>query len=102
MKLVKMAEPDLDGEQLDDKATAELVDAIGDGFLTREFRLQRPINFADAIRRIKQYNADMKVSKIPRLEMEEDGEEKMKLLETKLTGQTKQMESLQGSLDEIQ
>ena len=102
MKLVKMAEPDLDGEQLDDKATTELVDAIGDRFLTREFRLQGPINFADAIRRIQQYNADMKVSKIHRLEMEEDGEEKMKLLETKLAGQTKQMESLQSSLNGMQ
>ena len=30
MKLVKMADPELEGEQLDDRATAELVDAIGD------------------------------------------------------------------------
>ena len=66
MKLVKMADPDLDGEQLDDRATAELVDAIGDRLLTSEFRLQGPINFADAIRRIQQYNADMKVNRIDR------------------------------------
>ena len=52
MKLVRMAEPDFDVEQLDERATAELVDAIGDKLLTREFRLQGPINFSDAMRRI--------------------------------------------------
>ena len=71
MKLVKMADPELEGEQLDDRATAELVDAIGDRFLTREFRLQGPINFADAIRRIQQYNADMKVNRIARFGLTE-------------------------------
>ena len=66
-----MADPELEGEQLDDRATAELVDAIGDRFLTREFRLQGSINFADAIRRIQQYNADMKVNRIARFALTE-------------------------------
>ena len=35
MKSVRMAEPDFDAEQLDERATAELADAIGDKLLTR-------------------------------------------------------------------
>lgn len=75
MKFVRMAEPDFDVEQLDERATAELVDAIGDKLLTREFRLQGPINFSDAIRRIQQYNSDMRVSKLNRFSVEDDEKE---------------------------
>ena len=97
MKLVKMADPDLDGEQLDDRATAELVDAIGDRLLTREFRLQGPINFADAIRRIQQYNADMKVNRIHRLELSEEED----LLNTKVTNLTRENETLKKTMEEL-
>ena len=76
MKLVRMAEPDFDVEQLDERATAELVDAIGDKLLTREFRLQGPINFSDAIRRIQQYNSDMRATRLNRLGIE-DGDKEM-------------------------
>ena len=97
MKLVKMADPDLDGEQLDDRATAELVDAIGDRLLTSEFRLQGPINFADAIRRIQQYNADMKVNRIHRLELSEEED----LLNTKVTNLTRENETLKKTMEEL-
>ena len=76
MKLVRMAEPDFDVEQLDERATAELVDAIGDKLLTREFRLQGPINFSDAIRRIQQYNSDMRTTRLNRFGVE-DGDKEM-------------------------
>ena len=71
MKLVRMAKPDFDAEQLDERATAELVDAIGDKLLAREFRLQGSINFSDAIRRIQQYTSDMRVSKLKQFSVEE-------------------------------
>ena len=75
MKLVRMAEPDFDAEQLDERATAELVDAIGDKLLTREFRLQGPINFSDAIRRIQQYNSDMRATRLNRFGVDDGDKE---------------------------
>ena len=99
MKLVKMADPELEGEQLDDRATAELVDAIGDRFLTREFRLQGPINFADAIRRIQQYNADMKINRIHRLELSDPDEGD---LNTKVASLTKENEGLKKTIQQFQ
>ena len=67
MKLILMAEPDLDQDAWDDRACEELVDAIGDRLLTHEFRLQGPINLADAIRHIQQYNSDMRISRLNRV-----------------------------------
>lgn len=96
MNLVKMADPDLDGEQLDDRATAELVDAIGDRLLTREFRLQGPINFADAIRRIQQYNADMKVNRISRFGLTEQED-----LNTKIESLIKENASLKDTMEQL-
>ena len=96
MKLVKMADPELEGEQLDDRATAELVDAIGDRFLTREFRLQGPINFADAIRRIQQYNADMKVNRVARFGL--TGEED---LNSKIESLAKENERLKETVEQL-
>ena len=61
----------LDGEQLDEKDTAELIDAIWDQLLTCKFRLQGPINFAEVIRRIQQYNVVMKVNEISRFGLTE-------------------------------
>ena len=81
MKLVKIAEPELDEGQRDERATAELVDAIGDRLLTREFRIQGPINFADAIRRIQQYNSDMMVTRMRRMGLEEEESEIKELKE---------------------
>ena len=84
MKLVKMAEPELDVEQLDERATAELIDAIGDKLLTREFRLQGPINFADAVRRIQQYYSDMRVSKLNRFGVTGEDEDRVTALEKRM------------------
>ena len=84
MKLVRMEEPELDVEQLDERATAELIDAIGDKLLTREFRLQGPINFADAVRRIQQYNSDMKISKLNRFGVTGKDEDRVTTLEKRV------------------
>jgi hypothetical protein len=93
MKLVKITDPELDGEDLDERATTELIDAIGDRHLTREFRLMRPINFADAIKRIQQYNSDMRVTKVRRLGEDCDEEvQKLKL----------QMDQLQVTVKKIE
>lgn len=81
MKLVKVADPDLEDEALDDRATAELVDAIGDKTLTREFRLVRAVNFADAIRRIQQYQNDLGSSKLRRVETDQPEDDGLKKLE---------------------
>lgn len=83
MKLVKIAEPELDDDQLDERATAELIDAIGDRNLTREFRLVGAVNFADALRRIQQYNTDTKSNKVRRIETESTAEERVKAMEEK-------------------
>jgi hypothetical protein len=61
----------LGAASLDTRATREFVDAIGDKHLTREFRLQEADNFADAVRRVQQYNSDMRNSTIRRLDSEE-------------------------------
>lgn len=85
MKLVRLAEPALDDEQRDDRATQELVDSIGDRHLVREFRLQGAINFADAVRRIQQYNTDMKTTAMRRMELGlEDDTTKLSKLETRI------------------
>jgi hypothetical protein len=69
---------------LDTRATREFVDAIGDKHLTREFRLQEPDNFADAVRRVQQYNSDMRNSTIRRLDSDEavKQEERLCAMET--------------------
>ena len=84
IKLVRMAEPELDVEQLDERATDELIDAIGDKLLTREFRLQGPINFADAVRRIQQYYSDMRVSKLNRFGVTGEDEDRVTALEKRM------------------
>lgn len=75
MKLIRIAEPELRARARDERATAELIEAIGDKHLTREFRLQGPIDFNDALRRVQQYNIDMRQTRNRRLELEEDDEE---------------------------
>ena len=101
MKLVRMAEPDFDAEQLDERATAELVDAIGDKLLTREFRLQGPINFSDAIRRIQQYNSDMRVSKLNRFGVDEEGKEAAEM-KVRVDRLEKEMKQLNEGFSEVQ
>ena len=101
LKLVRMAEPDLEPEQLDERATAELIDAIGDRLLTREFRLQGPINFADAIRRIQQYNTDMKVSRVNRLTVGEEVEGKESAMEMEMKALKQKYEALQDSMKKM-
>ena len=101
LKLVRMAEPDLEPEQLDERATAELIDAIGDRLLTREFRLQGPINFADAIRRIQQYNTDMKVSRVNRLTVGEELEGKESAMEMEIKALKQKYEALQDSMNKM-
>jgi molybdopterin-binding protein len=71
MKLVRLSEPRLGAVALDHRATREFVDAIGDKHLTREFRFLEADNFADAVRRVQQFNSDMKNSTIRRLDSEE-------------------------------
>jgi molybdopterin-binding protein len=71
MKLVKLSEPGLGVGDIDDRATREFIDAIGDKHLTREFRMMGAIDFNDAVRRVQQYNSDMKSSSIRRFESEE-------------------------------
>ena len=102
MKLVRMAEPDLDQDALDDRACAELVDAIGDRLLTREFRLQGPINFADAIRRIQQYNSDMRISRLHRVGIEEDEDTRSQERDAKIKQLDKEMKELKASVDKGQ
>ena len=94
MKLVRMADPDLEAEQLDERACAELIDAIGDRLLTREFRLQGPINFSDAIRHIQQYNSDMRVSKLHRIGVEQECENQSLEMENRV-------KQLEGDVKEL-
>jgi hypothetical protein len=101
MKLVKITDPDLDEDQLDERATTELIDAIGDRHLTREFRLMGPVNFADAIKRIQQYNSDMRVTKVRRIGDEEEEELlKLKLQVSQLQGTVKSIEDSNKAIKE--
>ena len=102
MKLVRMAEPDLEHEQLDERACAELIDAIGDRLLTREFRLQGPINFADALRRIQQYNSDMRVSKLHRLGVEQECENQSVEMENRVRKLEDDVKGLTEGVDKLQ
>ena len=98
MKLVRIAEPELEGDQLDDRATAELVDAIGERMLTREFRLRAPVNFADAIRRISQYNSDMRTARVCHMGIGDD-DERFQEMETRITKLEKSQETLRDSVE---
>lgn len=59
-RLVRIAHPGLPMAQHAEIATRELVEAIGDKWLRREFRLRPAVNFTDALMRVRDYNADMR------------------------------------------
>ena len=96
MKLVRIADPDLDAAQRDERAIAELVEAIGDRHLTREFRLQGPVDFNDAVRRIQQYNIDMKIHKMRRMAIDEEEDTVDRMQKTIL-----ELEDRMGKMEEI-
>lgn len=93
MKLVRLSDPEQNAEARDEFATRELVEAITDRHLTREFRVLQPINFADAIRRIQQYNSDMGVAKIRAVGADEDEEMK------KMTERCNRLEASVGTME---
>lgn len=78
MRMVTLAHPNLNAEQRNELATSELVEATQDRRLKREFKLQRPDDFMDAMRRVQEYNSDMgkgdKEKHIRSLEVEESNE----------------------------
>ena len=58
-RLVRLGHPTLTEDQRTETAIRELVEAIGDKWLRREFRLQPPASFTDALKRIQEFNNDM-------------------------------------------
>ena len=58
LQLVKLANPNVEQQQQEDIAVEEIVDSINDWVLRREFRNNPPNSFAEALRRINEYNAD--------------------------------------------
>lgn len=55
-RLVKLANPEMLDQQQEQLATVELVDAMGDFTLRREFKMLKPTNYADALKRISEFN----------------------------------------------
>jgi hypothetical protein len=107
-RLVELANPDMTEEQQEKLATLELVDAMGDFTLRREFRMQEPDNYADALKRINEYNSEKSrentraIRKVTwcadATDGEEDGwkkeiEKKMASLQTRVESQQKEIQT---------
>lgn len=103
-KLVRIAYPDLDDDQKEHHAVNTIVDSIEDWTLRREFRLQPPANFLDAVQRITEYNSDRKsVGKIRRVELgEENSETKIDKLERQCAELSTKMGSLEKQVSSIE
>ena len=54
MKLIRLSTLTIGMAARDERATQELLEAIGDKHMTRQFRLQGPIDFNDALTRVQQ------------------------------------------------
>ena len=54
--MVKLGNPDLDAVHQGGMATTVLIDSVDDCALERELRILPPTNYADALRRIQEYN----------------------------------------------
>ena len=58
LQLVATAHPHLTIAAREDMATQELIEALGDWHLRREFRLQPATSFSEALKRVQEYNFD--------------------------------------------
>ena len=58
LQLVETAHPHLSADAKEELATQELVEALGDWALRREFRLQPAETYAEALKRVQEYNFD--------------------------------------------
>lgn len=62
-RMISLAYPNLDRAQQQEMAINELIEAIGDRTLGREFTLVRPQNFREALQRAHEFNQYMKGSR---------------------------------------
>ena len=59
LRMMVIAHPDLQPQQIEGLAVKQIVDLIGDGALRRELRNQHPTDYKDALKRIQEYLSDM-------------------------------------------
>lgn len=107
-RLVKLANPEMLEQQQEQLATVELVDAMGDFALRREFKMLKPTSYADALKRISEFNNEKSIDASKTIRRvtwnseasdgEPDGEWK-KAMEEKLAKNTR---DLQTKLEGVQ